>query len=81
MHCSLDLSSADSVFGKGNIGGCELSGAASCGNYYFRAMLLVYFDDRTSTDTSLSLNGGVGVARSKKSKNSRDSSIREGLHD
>jgi len=35
----------------------------------------------TSTDTSLGLDRGAGVARSKKSENSRDSSVGEGLDD
>jgi len=44
-------------------------------------MLLVYSGDSTSTNSSLGLDRGVEVARSKGGEDSRDSSIRERLHD
>jgi len=48
-------------------------------NYCFKAMLLAYFGDSTSTNSSLGLDRGLGVASSKEDKDSRDCSVGEEL--
>jgi hypothetical protein len=66
LYSILDFASTNCTFGVENIGRSKLFGTTTRGYSHFRTIILMNLGNRTSTGTSLSFNGSIGVSSGKK---------------